>query len=648
MANNKFIDKQGNVLLDLTGDTVTADKVVTGHTFHGKDGAQSVGTYAGIIPSGKLEITDLQEHDVANKAKAQIVDANLVAANIKKDVVVLGITGTHEGVSPSGSLAISTPGSKDVSQYASAYIDVANIANLEASNILEGVTILGVVGTAPIASTEGNAKLNTPTIQLGALSQASDNLYIYNNNNGNFVTYYDIYKDGVLLASVGGSTSTVTVNLRNYITTDGSYSITVKARGTGMDDSDASTAVSYTHYTYATITNNLTHCTSNNTAQSIVVGNAYTATLVAEEGYSFRGATISVMMNGVDVTSSVFNEGVISISQVTGNITITASYVTIVKLATPSISDNNTGIITISAVPNATSYGIYANGAYKTSTTSLTFNLNDLTFAARDTYSITVKAQASGYADSDASNVVSFEYTGSTVDPVFGNNDWSTIFSVDQAQATWALGDYKESTVDNVNVRIRIADLTANRYADNNNGGNHGVLEILWKYDDNTDWKAFYPTRKMMNSSGSNAGGWNASEMRTWLNSTFKGLLASDLQAAITKNYSIPAMNGGSNATGLTYSSDQIILASEKEIFGSASYAASAEANVTSQYGIYAANNNSTFRIKYRGDTGAAYSWWLRSTSQVSTTNFVIVNYNGSVNGSSANIERGVVPFIPF
>ena len=43
MAINKVI-YGGNTLIDLTGDTVTADNVLSGYTFHDKSGATSTGT----------------------------------------------------------------------------------------------------------------------------------------------------------------------------------------------------------------------------------------------------------------------------------------------------------------------------------------------------------------------------------------------------------------------------------------------------------------------------------------------------------------------------------------------------------------------------------------------------------------------------
>ena len=46
--------------------------------------------------TGKVEITGTAEVDVTNYASAQVVDANLTAENIKKDVTILGVIGTYE------------------------------------------------------------------------------------------------------------------------------------------------------------------------------------------------------------------------------------------------------------------------------------------------------------------------------------------------------------------------------------------------------------------------------------------------------------------------------------------------------------------------------------------------------------------------
>lgn len=47
-------------------------------------------------PTGKLEITGTAEVDCTAYASAQVIDANLIAENIKKDVTILGVTGSYE------------------------------------------------------------------------------------------------------------------------------------------------------------------------------------------------------------------------------------------------------------------------------------------------------------------------------------------------------------------------------------------------------------------------------------------------------------------------------------------------------------------------------------------------------------------------
>lgn len=62
-----------------------------------KYAAVDVNVPQGPTPTGKKDITSTTEVDVAAYATAQVVDANLVAENIKKDVTILGIVGTLEG-----------------------------------------------------------------------------------------------------------------------------------------------------------------------------------------------------------------------------------------------------------------------------------------------------------------------------------------------------------------------------------------------------------------------------------------------------------------------------------------------------------------------------------------------------------------------
>ena len=74
--------------------------------------------------------------------------------------------------------------------------------------------------------------------------------------------------------------------------------------------------------TLATITNVLTHISSSNSAHALSVGGTYSAVLTPDEDYTISNVT--VVMNGIDVTSSAYTSGTktISIASVTGNIVI--------------------------------------------------------------------------------------------------------------------------------------------------------------------------------------------------------------------------------------------------------------------------------------------------------------------------------------
>ena len=54
MAKNKII-YNGNTLIDLTGDTVTADKLLQGYTAHDRTGALITGTAQSYIDGNNLE-----------------------------------------------------------------------------------------------------------------------------------------------------------------------------------------------------------------------------------------------------------------------------------------------------------------------------------------------------------------------------------------------------------------------------------------------------------------------------------------------------------------------------------------------------------------------------------------------------------------
>lgn len=91
---------------------------------------------------------------------------------------------------------------------------------------------------------------------------------------------------------------------------------TTKLSVSGGEPSEPSTPI-------YTITNNLTNVYTSNGTPTVLENSTYTATLAADGGYSLSDVT--VVMGGVDITDAVYNNGVISIAAVTGNVVITAT-----------------------------------------------------------------------------------------------------------------------------------------------------------------------------------------------------------------------------------------------------------------------------------------------------------------------------------
>lgn len=85
MAINKVMDSVGNVLIDLTGDTVTPDKVLQGYTFHNRSGQAQTGTLA-TTPQGPASkysednIVRFIDYDGEIIAEYSIAEANALQA----------------------------------------------------------------------------------------------------------------------------------------------------------------------------------------------------------------------------------------------------------------------------------------------------------------------------------------------------------------------------------------------------------------------------------------------------------------------------------------------------------------------------------------------------------------------------------------
>ncbi len=149
-------------------------------------------------------------------------------------------------------------------------------------------------------------------------------------------------------------------------------------------------------------------------------------------------------------------------------------------------------------------------------------------------------------------------------------------------------------------------------------------------------------TTRAHHSSNTNAGGWNSSDLRSYLNTTLFSALPVDLQGVIAERTFYASQ--GSQSSSLQAATDKVFLPREYEIFGATTYAAATEhtgGDEAQQWPIFATAAN---RIKTQGAGGAAVAWWECSPNVSGSTNFCYVYTSGAANYNDASYSRGVVP----
>ena len=133
--NNKVVLASGEVLIDLTGDTVDAANVLDGFTFHDKSGAPVTGTctYDSDTSDDTAAVGEILSGKTAHARGALLTGtmpnngAQMGSISTKEQEVIIA-QGYHDG---SGKVSILAD----------------EQAKLIPSNIREGITILGIEGT---------------------------------------------------------------------------------------------------------------------------------------------------------------------------------------------------------------------------------------------------------------------------------------------------------------------------------------------------------------------------------------------------------------------------------------------------------------------------------------------------------------------
>ena len=136
-------------------------------------------------------------------------------------------------------------------------------------------------------------------------------------------------------------------------------------------EDDASTAYDRLEALWTVITRlvslSLTHVSSSNTSASVENGSRYVTTLTADTNYTINSVTVT--MGGVDITSTAYSSGTITIPSVTGNIVITATAVLQAQSITATYTQSGTVYTTDSLDSLKNDLVVTANYAGGTSAT---------------------------------------------------------------------------------------------------------------------------------------------------------------------------------------------------------------------------------------------------------------------------------------
>lgn len=328
---------------------------------------------------------------------------------------------------------------------------------------------------------------------------------------------------------------------------------------------------------------------------------------------------------------------------------------------TISVVSNNTGIATVSRSGNTvTVNNVNQTTGNTTITVSCTAGTN---YTAPSSQSVTVEAKF--------------------VSSVLNENDWSVIKSVaDASQGAnyWAVGDRKAVTVNGTvgtqaingtyyvyilgfdhNSSREGTGITFGTFKTALSGGKDICLVDSHYNDYSTGGQKWF---NMNHSSNTNSGGWKGCDLRydvlgstnsnnndagtttatSPVSGTLMAALPSDLRAVMKPMNIYTDNTGGGNNTAsyVTKSVDYLPLLAEFEIFGTRSYANSAEQNYQQQYQYY---KNGNSKVKYRhNSTGSTAFWWERSPNYGNSSAFCSVNASGNAYTNGARYSNGLAP----
>lgn len=207
--------------------------------------------------------------------------------------------------------------------------DLKGAINEVFQNVSNGKQLIATAITDKGVNTSSNDTFQTMATNIGKISSGSSITYsvtnnlshAVNNNSNTRVEKYNSYSANITVET-GYKLNSITVTMGGTDITSSCYSngnISIE-HVTGDIVITVTTSVIPPN-TYS-VTNKLTQCTSSNNSTTVTERQSYTATITANTGYTVN--SIVVKMGNADISSSAISGNIITITNVTGNIVITA------------------------------------------------------------------------------------------------------------------------------------------------------------------------------------------------------------------------------------------------------------------------------------------------------------------------------------
>ena len=224
-------------------------------------------------------------------------------------------------------------------------------------------------------------------------------------------------------------------------------------------------------------------------------------------------------------------------------------------------------------------------------------------------------------------------YTGDNriYEAVFENNSWDDIITAcqnNEVPSTWAVGDTKTMTIGEQNIEVMIIGKNHDEYADG------GIAPLTFQTVNVVE-------RHTMNTEATDVGGWDGSEMYSYLNGDLLNSIEfKDSIKAVKKTTNIGKTDAGEGDITVETTNDKLFLLSSAEVFDLSDSTLEHYTKEGSQYAYYAAAEiNTEEENSNAGKTldGEMVNWWTRSPRASTNNYFRVVFDEGLLGNTEAN-----------